>query len=130
MSFHDNLLSRKGRTRTAATARAQRQIAEDIERAKSFDIAAPPASAPGGILPPNSAGQEYRGRTDGPAGPGQIATPPPSEPPFTVRSLSERWGCSEGVVRSVIRLGKLGHFRVGDLIRVPAEEVRRFECRR
>lgn len=130
MSFHDNLLSRKGRSRTAATAKAQRQIAEDIERAKAFDIASPSVSAAAGIVPPHAVEHESGGCSAGAARRSQIAAPPPSEPPFTVRSLSERWGCSEGVVRSVIRHGKLGHFRVGDLIRVPAEEVRTFECRR
>lgn len=122
MSFHDNILSRKGRPRTAATAKARRQIAEDIERAKAFDIATPSISAPPAPMAEPEA--------DGMAGRRQIAGPPPSEPPFSVRSLAERWSCSEGAVRSVIRNGELGHFRVGDLIRVPAEEVRRFECRR
>lgn len=49
-------------------------------------------------------------------------------PPFTVRSLSERWGCSEGSVRSLIRTGKIDHFRIGELIRIPAAVVWRFEC--
>lgn len=126
MSFHDNLLSRKGRMKTAATAKAQRQIAEDIQQAKAFDIETPPTSAPAGSVPAPMAGSGAGGIT----GRREIAPHPSSEPPFSVRSLSERWGCSEGAVRSVIRNGFLGHFRVGDLIRVPADEVRRFECRR
>ncbi len=130
MSFHDNLLSRKGRTRTAATAKAQLQIAQEIERTKAFDIAAPTTSAPPGEVPARTAEPGYGGPSGDVAERSQIAVPSPSEPPFSVRSLSERWGCSEGAVRSVIRSGNLGHFRVGDLIRVPAEEVRRFECRR
>lgn len=128
MSFHNNLLSRKGRTRTAATATAQRQIAEDFRRAKAFDIA--PPSAPAAILAAGAPETEADGRL-GSIGPrGQVRLTPSSEPPFTIRTLAQRWGCSEGAVRSVIRNGELGHFRVGDLIRVPAEEVRGFECRR
>jgi excisionase family DNA binding protein len=47
---------------------------------------------------------------------------------YTVASLAEEWECSEGVIRKAIRDGELGCFRLGTLIRIPAEEVRRFEC--
>jgi excisionase family DNA binding protein len=47
---------------------------------------------------------------------------------FTVASLAEAWGCSEGVIRKAIAEGELGCFRLGALIRIPVEEVRRFEC--
>jgi excisionase family DNA binding protein len=47
---------------------------------------------------------------------------------FTVASLAAEWECSEGVIRKAIRDGELGCFRLGTLIRIPAEEVRRFEC--
>lgn len=47
---------------------------------------------------------------------------------FTVASLAAEWQCSEGVIRKAIADGRLGHFRLGSLIRIPAEEVRRFEC--
>jgi excisionase family DNA binding protein len=47
---------------------------------------------------------------------------------YTVASLAEAWGCSEGVIRKAIANGELGCFRLGTLIRIPAEEVRRFEC--
>lgn len=47
---------------------------------------------------------------------------------FTVASLAEAWKCSEGVIRKAIASGELGCFRLGALIRIPAEEVRRFEC--
>jgi excisionase family DNA binding protein len=47
---------------------------------------------------------------------------------FTVASLAEAWECSEGVIRKLIVSGQLRCFRVGTLIRIAAEEVRRFEC--
>jgi excisionase family DNA binding protein len=47
---------------------------------------------------------------------------------YTVASLAAEWECSEGVIRKAIRDGELGCFRLGTLIRIPAEEVRRFEC--
>jgi excisionase family DNA binding protein len=47
---------------------------------------------------------------------------------YTVASLAGEWECSEGVIRKLIADGRLAHFRVGILIRIPAEEVRRFEC--
>jgi excisionase family DNA binding protein len=47
---------------------------------------------------------------------------------FTVASLAAEWQCSEGVIRKAIADGQLGHFRLGTLIRIPAEEVERFEC--
>ena len=47
---------------------------------------------------------------------------------FTVASLAAAWDCSEGLVRKLIDRGELGCFRIGTLIRIPAEEVARFEC--
>lgn len=47
---------------------------------------------------------------------------------YTVASLAEAWGCSEGVIRKLIANGKLGCFRIYTLIRIPSEEVARFEC--
>jgi excisionase family DNA binding protein len=47
---------------------------------------------------------------------------------YTVSSLAAEWECSEGVIRKAIANGELGCFRLGTLIRIPAEEVRRFEC--
>jgi excisionase family DNA binding protein len=47
---------------------------------------------------------------------------------FTVASLAAEWECSEGVIRKAIADGRLGCFRLGTLIRIPAEEVKRFEC--
>jgi excisionase family DNA binding protein len=48
---------------------------------------------------------------------------------FTVESLAARWGCSEGVIRKMVRAGDLQCFRIGTLIRIRADEVERFECR-
>jgi excisionase family DNA binding protein len=47
---------------------------------------------------------------------------------YTVARLAAEWQCSEGVIRKAIADGRLGHFRLGTLIRIPAEEVERFEC--
>jgi excisionase family DNA binding protein len=47
---------------------------------------------------------------------------------YTVASLAAEWQCSEGVIRKAIANGELGCFRLGTLIRIPEEEVRRFEC--
>lgn len=52
-----------------------------------------------------------------------------SDRAYTVASLAQAWACSEGVIRKAIKDGSLGCFRLGTLIRIPAEEVRRFECR-
>lgn len=48
--------------------------------------------------------------------------------PFTVPNLAARWECSEGLIRKMIERGQLRSFRLGVLIRVPAEEVERIEC--
>lgn len=47
---------------------------------------------------------------------------------FTVASLAQEWECSEGVIRKLVREGRLRSFRIGALIRIPADEVARFEC--
>jgi excisionase family DNA binding protein len=47
---------------------------------------------------------------------------------FTVASLARQWECSEGVIRKLIGKGQLRAFRIGVLIRIPADEVERFEC--
>lgn len=48
--------------------------------------------------------------------------------PFTVPTLAERWECSEGLIRKMIERGELHSFRIGVLIRIPADEVARIEC--
>jgi hypothetical protein len=47
---------------------------------------------------------------------------------YTVASLAAEWECSEAVIRKEIAAGRLGHFRIGTLIRIPVEEARRYEC--
>jgi len=47
-----------------------------------------------------------------------------------VKAIAERRQCSDGAVRRLIQDGELRSFRIGDLIRVAADEVARFECRR
>jgi len=51
-----------------------------------------------------------------------------AEKPFTVPTLADRWECSEGLIRKMIERGELRSFRIGALIRVPADEVERIEC--
>ena len=46
---------------------------------------------------------------------------------YTVASLAREWRCSEGVIRKLLASGQLGCFRLGTLIRIPAEEVARFQ---
>ena len=48
--------------------------------------------------------------------------------PYSVPRLAERWGCSDSLVRKLIYSGDLQSFRIGNLIRVPAAEVERYEA--
>lgn len=57
-----------------------------------------------------------------------MSTLPDVPRPFSVPQLAHRWGCSEGLVRKMIREGRLHCFRPGTLIRISAAEVERFEC--
>ncbi|QOV95235.1 excisionase family DNA-binding protein [Novosphingobium sp. ES2-1] len=58
-----------------------------------------------------------------------MASQPETEArPFSVPQLAERWGCSEGLIRKMIRDGRLQCFRPGALIRISATEVERYEC--
>jgi len=47
--------------------------------------------------------------------------------PFSIASLAKRWACSQGAIRNLLRAGRLPHFRIGTLIRIPAAEVETFE---
>jgi excisionase family DNA binding protein len=127
VSFHDKLLSRKGRAKVGSSINIRNP--EDlcdiqnrgIKNASAIDTLVPLARpAIGGVngtgVKPASAHKEIEA---------MLA----EAPPFSVRSLAARWDCSQGAVRNLIRAGKISHFRIGDLIRIPAEEVGRFECR-
>jgi excisionase family DNA binding protein len=48
--------------------------------------------------------------------------------PYSPETLAERWGCSSEMVRQMCRRGELSFFRLGKLIRIPANEVERVEC--
>lgn len=48
--------------------------------------------------------------------------------PYSPETLAERWQCSAEKVRQMCRNGSLAYFRLGKLMRVPAEEVARIEC--
>lgn len=127
MSFHDKLLSRKGRVKVGSSINIGNPgdlsdiQTRDITNARAIDVLVPlsrPATgrANGAGVKPASAHKEVEAILA-------------EAPPFSVRSLAARWDCSQGAVRNLIRAGKISHFRIGDLIRIPAEEVGRFECR-
>lgn len=48
--------------------------------------------------------------------------------PYSPERLAERWDCSAGKVRSMIRSGELVAFRLGKQYRISAAEVERIEC--
>lgn len=48
--------------------------------------------------------------------------------PYSPETLASRWGCSSEKVRQMCRAGELSAFRLGKLIRIPANEVERIEC--
>jgi excisionase family DNA binding protein len=56
-----------------------------------------------------------------------IAQPAASPDVYSVRTLAERWQCSEGLVRKMISSGQLESFRYGNLIRIRQEAVARVE---
>jgi excisionase family DNA binding protein len=48
---------------------------------------------------------------------------------FSVRTLAERWQCSEGLIRKMIGSGELRSFRYGNLIRIAADAVAEIESK-
>ena len=48
--------------------------------------------------------------------------------PYSPETLAERWGCSSEKIRGMYHAGELSGFRLGKLIRIPADEVERYEC--
>lgn len=47
--------------------------------------------------------------------------------PYSIPQLAERWGCSDSMIRKLIKQGQLQCFRIGALMRIAAAEVERFE---
>ncbi|MCB1958299.1 MAG: excisionase family DNA-binding protein [Rhodocyclaceae bacterium] len=51
-------------------------------------------------------------------------------PPYTPKSLAERWSCSSETVRQLCKSGQIESFRVGRQFRIPSHEVEEYEqCR-
>ncbi|MCP4827202.1 helix-turn-helix domain-containing protein [Shimia sp. Alg240-R146] len=48
--------------------------------------------------------------------------------PFTVEALADRWGVSATTIRTQCNEGKLRHFRLGRLYRIPASFVEEVEA--
>ena len=48
--------------------------------------------------------------------------------PYTPATLAERWECSAEKIRQMYHRGELAGFPLGKLIRIPADEVERYEC--
>ena len=48
--------------------------------------------------------------------------------PHSPETLADRWSCSAEKIRQMCRKGELSYFRLGKLIRIPANEVERVEC--
>lgn len=48
--------------------------------------------------------------------------------PYSPETLATRWDCSAEKVRRMVHTGELAGFRLGKLIRIPAQEVERYEC--
>ncbi len=52
----------------------------------------------------------------------------PAARPFTPDMLADRWQCSAETVRTLVKRGTLQGFRVGRMIRIPAQAVEDYEC--
>jgi len=71
---------------------------------------------------------EIVGEMDGPANTATLTASAEStvaELPnvFSVRTLAQRWTCSETLVRKLVARGELESFRHGNLIRIPVATV-------
>lgn len=50
--------------------------------------------------------------------------------PYTLKTLAERWACSDETIRQMIISKALPAFRVGNMLRIPAQAVEDYEaCR-
>lgn len=126
MSFHDNLLSRKNKPRSVE---AEIQPATNDNASYGLIVRGPGKIAEkpcsGSYVSLEREGRERRNQTDEPP----QEKDPEGARPYSVPGLASRWGCSEGIIRGLIRDKILAHFRIGTLIRIRASEVERFECR-
>ena len=53
--------------------------------------------------------------------------PEHAQRPYSVNQLADRWGCSPSMIRKLISSNRLQPFRIGELIRISAAEVERYE---
>jgi excisionase family DNA binding protein len=53
---------------------------------------------------------------------------PTTPPPYSVKSLAERWECSGAMIRKLIKTGQSRHFTIGYLIRIPQAAVDEYEA--
>lgn len=53
-----------------------------------------------------------------------------TDPPFSPARLAARWGCTRQLVYKLIKDGRLGHCKIGKLVRIPEPAVRRYELLR
>ncbi|PHQ63064.1 MAG: hypothetical protein COC10_08170 [Sphingobium sp.] len=53
---------------------------------------------------------------------------PTTPPPYSVKSLAERWECSESMIRKLIKNGALRHFTIGKMVRIPQASVEDYEA--
>jgi excisionase family DNA binding protein len=61
-----------------------------------------------------------------------VKTPDPQDVmnggrPYTLDGLAERWECSGSHVRKLCVAGKLRHFRIGSLYRIPVDAMLEYE---
>lgn len=117
MSFHEKLLDRKGRVKARRPFKTENPVFVQRSPDAADRLIAAPASHRGNSEAVPFSEAHFQKRVD-----------PLSQPPFSVRSLAKRWCCSESMVRNEISANRLGCFRIGNLIRVTAAEVARFEC--
>ncbi len=47
---------------------------------------------------------------------------------MTVAEIADRWGCSQSLIRKMEKHGTIAGVRIGTLLRIPVQEVEKFEC--
>ncbi len=124
MSFSDNLLGRNRRQSSGNGKAAKSSLTILAPRTRVYPplldhTAKQPLAKAGASSSSNPPGNDI-----------DEASERAASPPHSVQSLANRWKCSEGTVRNLIRNEAITHFRLGQLIRISAEEVARFECQK